>query len=242
MTTAVNQEYWNSGYKNLRLTNDLSNVEFKDLFDKYLSPNGSCFEVGCYPGTYLTYLCKRFGYIANGIDATPFTLTRLRNFLEDCDVTIGNLYQEDFLNFQIKQTFDVVCSFGFIEHFYNFEEVITKHIQLVNRAGILIMSCPNFRGIQRILHSLFDQDNLKRHVLEAMNLDKWRNILEQNGMTVLHQGYYRTADFWVDSPNQSYIAKIMTKHIHRIALQIDSHLYYPNALLSPHMVSISKRA
>ena len=241
MAMAVGQDYWDTAYDKLALRYNPDNVQFKELFDRYLKPGNSCFEVGCYPGNYLVYLCRRFGYSANGIDTTPFVLTRLPNFLAEHQVKIGDLYHGDFLKFKFHRTYDVVCSFGFIEHFFNFEEVIEKHIRLVNDSGILVLSCPNFRGMQFVFHRLLDPVNLQHHVLPAMNLRKWKEILERNGMRILYQGYYRTADFWVDTPRQGFLSTVMIKYIQRITKQIDRHLNWPNPLLSPYMISFSQK-
>lgn len=241
MITAVGQDYWDTGYHKLVLKYDPDQIQFKELFERYLKPGGTCFEVGCYPGGYLLHLCSRFGYTANGIDMTPFVLTRLPEFLTQHHVEVGELYHDDFLKFKTSQTYDVVCSFGFIEHFFNYEDVIKKHISLVNNSGMLVLSCPNFRGLQYVFHRVLDPINLQRHVLSAMNLKCWKKILERNGMKVIYQGYYRTADFWVDTPRQGVLPAKVIKYIRRRMKQLDGYLNWPNPLLSPYMISFSQK-
>jgi SAM-dependent methyltransferase len=241
MKSSVENGYWNSGYADMPLIYNQDDIEFRDLFDRYLSPGGSCFEVGCYPGNYLIYLSKRFGYQVNGIDTAPYVLTRLPGHLKSHGATIGNCYQGDFLSFKSNEFYDVVCSFGFVEHFLHFEEVIRKHAQLVRPGGTLIISCPNFKGIQYILHRLLDPINLRRHVLRAMNLRLWRHVLEQSGMEILHQDYYRTADFWVDTQHSEYLARRAIYSVKWATTQIDRRVNWPNPLLSPYMISFSRK-
>ncbi len=241
MKTPVEQEYWDDLYQERKLVYEEDGVLFKELFEKYLTPGGECFEVGCFPGNFLIYLGRRFGYRVSGIDATPQVETRMRDYLEGNGVEVGELFRGNFLEFVAPKPYEVVCSFGFVEHFYNFEEIIKLHIKLTKESGTLILSCPNFRGLQYWLHRAFDSVNLRRHVLEAMDLDRWRRVLEANGMEVVHQGYYRTADFWVEAEPRSPIARASTARIRRLFQAVDRRLSWPNPMTSPYMISISKK-
>jgi SAM-dependent methyltransferase len=242
MSAVVDQEYWDALYENQQVRYDPNaDVLFCELFDRFLKPGGTCFEVGCYPGNFLIHLGRRFGYEVSGIDATPFVLTRMPARIHQHGVKVGRFYQGDFLQFQSPGLFDVVCSFGFIEHFRNFEEVIDKHISMVAPGGTLIISCPNFRYLQYVFHRLLDPINLKRHVLEAMDLDPWRTVLEKRGMEILYHGYYRTAGFWADSPRSGRLAQHAIYYVQRINQVIDRRVNYPNRFLSPFLISISRK-
>lgn len=241
MLSKVKQDYWDNTYRHLPLHYNPENVLFRELFERYLRPHGSCFEVGCYPGNFLVHLSKHFDFVVNGIDTTPYVLDRLPQHLIENGVKVGKLYHDDFLSFETREVYDVVCSFGFVEHFINFEQVIEKHIQLVKPGGILLLSCPNFRWLQYVFHRLLDPVNLQRHVLKAMNLRRWRDVLENNGMEVIHQGYYRTAGFWVDTPRSRRWAKVAIKWIKWTTNQLDRQVKWSNPLLSPHMISFSRK-
>lgn len=244
MTSIVSQKYWDNSYEKLNLVYDQDNILFKDLFCRYLHPHGSCFEVGCYPGNYLIYLCKQFNYIAYGIDNTPFIVSHLPSYLKWHNIEVGNLYHEDFQNFESNEKYDVVCSFGFIEHFNNYQEIIEKHVKLVKPGGILIITCPNFRKIQYLYHRFLDFSNLQRHVLDAMDLNIWKEILNNNDMKILHIGYYKSIDFWADSQencNNNMIKKGIIKLTQSISKCVDKYLNYPNSWTSPYMVCISQK-
>jgi len=47
--------------------------------------------------------------------------------------------------------FDVVYSWGFVEHFINIEEVIEKHLEPFKPNGILNIGVPYFLGINKFL-------------------------------------------------------------------------------------------
>jgi 2-polyprenyl-3-methyl-5-hydroxy-6-metoxy-1,4-benzoquinol methylase len=199
MNSIVKQSYWDKGYERMKLSYSTDALLFKDLFDRFLPKGGSCFEIGCYPGNYLYYMGKKFGYIVSGIDLTPHTEQLAKHFLEG-GLKTGYFYQQDFMQFSTPDTYDMVCSFGFIEHFINFDQIRAMHIDLVKPGGTLVLSYPNFRYLQYIFHWLFDNLNLQRHVTGSMNLAKWKRVLTSRNMEILYKGYYHTAGFWIDNP------------------------------------------
>jgi len=237
----VEQDYWDTAYQDLPLEYKPEDVEFKDLFLRYLPKGGECFEVGCYPGHFLVYLAKTFDYVVHGIDATPYALSRLPAFLADQGVKVGNIYQEDFLQFLPDREYDVVCSFGFVEHFENFDDVLERHIRLVKPSGFLVIACPNFRRLQWLLHRILDPINLKRHSLAAMDLSNWRETLEKDGMKLLYHGFYRTADFWIDVPEDRVLNRRVARAIQKAMKVLDQAVSWPNPWLSPYMISISRK-
>lgn len=241
MNSIVPQEIWDKSYEKLDLKYDENLILFKPLFDKYLHPNGTCFEVGCYPGYYSVYLGKRFNYLVNGIDKTPYIRERLPLLLKSEGINIGHLYCYDFLDFIPNEKYDVVCSFGFIEHFKNLDTILKKHIDLLKPSGILIITCPNFTKGQYFFHKLFDSKNLKNHVISSMNLPLWRKILKENEMELLSDGYYYTVDFWVNELPRNSIVRIGVDFIQIIAKAINNRINFPNKWFSPYLFSISRK-
>jgi cyclopropane fatty-acyl-phospholipid synthase-like methyltransferase len=241
MNSIVPQEKWDKSYENLTLNYDETLIQFKQLFNKYLVSNGTCFEVGCYPGNYSVYLGKKFNYSISGIDKTPHVVDRLPKLLKSEGVKVDHLYHEDFLDFKPSEKYDVVCSFGFIEHFLDLEMIFKKHIDLLKPSGILIITCPNFTRGQYLFHKLFDSENLKQHVINSMNLPRWRRILKENDMEVLCDGYYRTVDFWTNDLSQNMISQKGAGFIKIISKTINNNTDLPNRWFSPYLFSISKK-
>lgn len=242
--SVVDQSYWDRHNAAIAPRYEAAHIVFGDLFDRYVphaGPNGTCFEIGCYPGNFLVHFGRRFGYRAGGIDMTPFVLDRMRRYLEAHDVVVQDLYQGDFLTFDAPRPYDLVCSFGFIEHFADFDNVLARHVDLVKPGGTLVVSCPNFRGLQYALHRLLDGTNLGRHVLGSMNVRRWRQVLEARGMQVVHDGYYRTMDFWWESPDQTPLQKLVARFVRHVGQGLDRRIHWPNRLTSPFLISISRK-
>jgi 2-polyprenyl-3-methyl-5-hydroxy-6-metoxy-1,4-benzoquinol methylase len=241
MTSITTQKYWDLSYEKLELIYNQNFILFKDLFNEYLKNNGTCLEIGCYPGNYLIYLSNQFNYEVSGIDTTPFLLTRLPLHLTRNNVKIGKLYKENFLTSKHDIKYDLVCSFGFIEHFIDFEAIIEKHIQLVKPSGILVITTPNFRNVQYVLHRLLDFENLKRHNLASMDLKKWTRIMQNNNMKILYSNYYKTAGFWTDSTKKSQFTDYISGNIRYLFNKIDQRVNLPNPLISPYLICIAQK-
>src|SRR6516225_9638771 len=139
MTSVAAQTYWDALHESRDTVYDPDEVLFRDLFEVCLRPGGECFEIGCYPGNFLIWLGQRFGYTVSGIDATPFVRHQMPERLRRHGVRIGELRHGDFLDFDAGRVFDVVCSFGFIEHFRETEDLIERHVRLVKPGGVLVM-------------------------------------------------------------------------------------------------------
>lgn len=149
----------------------------------------NCFEVGCHPGRFLA-MFGEFQVELNGVDFAPAT-KNIRPLLLKNNFRVGEIFTDDFLNFRSERKYDCVCSFGFIEHFKNWDEMIVKHLQLVNDQGYIVLEVPNYRGFfQRIPRYLFDRENFKLHNLKSMDLDRWEQILKNHGFELVSKEYF----------------------------------------------------
>jgi SAM-dependent methyltransferase len=224
----VEQSYWNESYKNFNFY--VPDDAVTKFLDKY-SPKEitDVFEIGCFPGRYLAHLGKR-GWIVNGMDLTPDTETTLVAWMQSQNIKTGFIKKGDVLHYlaSSNQKYPFVCSFGFIEHFENFREVIRLHSRIIANGGTVIITAPNFRGsIQRFLHKNLDNENLKRHYLPSMEPDIWKSVLEENGFKIKFAGYFGRFDFWYDRQKRNFIQKIFNEIIRRIIVPLFSRL--PNS-------------
>lgn len=170
-----------------------------DAFIKKYIPknkNGNCIEIGSYPGPHLTTFGD-LGYTLNGIDFHPDNRIGLPAWLKSQNYLTGEFLSIDFFEFEANKKYDAVASFGFIEHFINYKEVIAKHASIVNDGGYLIITTPNFRGwLQYRLHNIFDKKNLALHNTKSMNPRIWKTLLEESGFEIIFHGYFGNFWFW----------------------------------------------
>jgi len=188
----------------------------KDWINKYLPKNNlSCFEIGCFPGNYLA-IFGDLGYILNGIDIYN-EVNSLSATLNALGYKVGGFFCDNFINFSSDIKFDVVCSFGFLEHFENWEYLIIKHCELLKSKGYLVIEVPNYSGLmQRIFRIIKDYNNYKLHNIKSMNPFKWASILKEQGFEIIYCGYFGPVYFQdikdrSDSKIKAFLFKGLTK-------------------------------
>lgn len=195
MSELTTENYWS----NLsRKASKLGKHEFDNIFSEYLKPTkGTAFEVGCVPGTILARICKNFGYIPEGIDYDKNTCKIFYETMDKYGLDGAYVYEGDFNMFDTtnQKKYDLVCSFGFIEHFDNPREIVKKHLELLKEGGKLIIEIPNFGGFNGWLHNLVDKPNLDNHNTSIMNLGFFRQVAEENNLKVNYLGYYGSWHF-----------------------------------------------
>jgi len=202
--------------------------------------------LGCYPGSFMAYFNKRFGYRVYGID-TIKGIDIIQKNLTAVDVPVQAIIQADIMNMPFKRNFDIVASFGLIEHFTNPQIVINRHCEIVAPGGYLIISIPHFRGIQYWLHRWFDAEVLTTHNLNAMYPTILSHWVEINGFSVLNCNYFQTFDFWtLDEPISKF--RRVTYHLFMSFTSIVKELMdisrtnqIPNPWLSPHILLVARK-
>jgi SAM-dependent methyltransferase len=204
MKSVVGQKYWDTSYKELQLSNESHSDEITNLLDEYISEpkSNTVVELGCFPGKYLFYVGMK-GAVVSGIDKTPRVL-ELIDLFKSSKIKIGKLLKGNIFNHHFGNKFDVVMSFGLIEHFLNWEEILDIHDSLVKKGGKIIVTCPNFRSpINFMFRKIFDSTNLKRHVIGSMNEYEWAKYLELKNYKIDYAGSIGNPHYWFDSISSS---------------------------------------
>lgn len=231
--TLASQDYWDSGYRDMKLALAAHDDPVRRWIERFVPRgHGSCIEIGAFPGRYLA-IFGELGYELHGIDLTPRVVLDLPLWLKDCGFKTGSFHQADFISFVPDQQYEIVSSFGFIEHFTNWGDVVTKHADLVADGGLLIIETPNFSGkLQKHLHTLFDSENMERHCLDAMLPEKWESVIQQLGFEIIFSGWFGGFDFWSEPANLTMQQADALENIRRIipilkTIQEDDPSYSP---------------
>jgi 2-polyprenyl-3-methyl-5-hydroxy-6-metoxy-1,4-benzoquinol methylase len=206
------QDYWDSAYAGYELA-EAGDDQVTEWIRKYIpvTANGTCLEIGCFPGRYLVCLGK-LGYEVNGVDLTPRVENEFPAWLKRLGLKVGEFKRQDFFEYAPSQKYDLVSSFGFIEHFQNWEDVLLKHMSLVKKGGYLLIETPNFKGwMQRLIHYYLDKKNYDRHFIPAMDPAKWSALCEKNGFEILWQGYLGDFQFWIDEEPKGFRSTVFKK-------------------------------
>jgi SAM-dependent methyltransferase len=222
----------------------VESVFFGDMLAGHLKRDStkSVLEIGCAGGEYLCYLAKSFGYQPFGVDYSD-EIRKTAELFEFNGLPKPALYKEDFFNWNPRRTFDVVCSFGFIEHFENPALVIQKHADLLAPGGKLVITLPHFAHLQHLFHWLIDRENLEKHNLEIMRPGVLRKALTGLPLIIDYLNYYQTFGFWTERKTWNKSQILIKKGIETFG-KLAWKLYgfeRPNFLCSPHIVLVATK-
>jgi len=234
------KEEWDDRTSTLNIQED-----FKPFFDNDLktilpkSSSKSCIELGALPGGFLTYFYKEFGYSITGLDfaenTDAFFDTMKKNHIDKY-----NFIKADIISYKPEKKYDIVTSFGFIEHFDDIDLILSKHEQLMQPGGYLVLTVPNFRNIQYIYHLIFDRKNLAIHNTATMKISSMKKRFSRLGLEeleakVLGQTEFWFEDTWKSKPLNSFRGRL-TVTLNKIFKNAK-----PSAAYSPLILYIYKK-
>jgi SAM-dependent methyltransferase len=198
MSTAVaeNQltdpEFWNRKYipKTSRAFNWLKPLVRRKrhrmlagLMDQMDKPAGDILELGCAPGEALLHLHKvRPQHRLHGIDYSEVGMQSAQEFLSRQGVQ-ATIHFGDFREVELPQKFDMVMSFGLIEHFDDPVPVIRDHARQCVPGGRVAITVPNFATpVNRFLMKHVDPPGYEGHNLAIMSCAALRSAFEAAGL------------------------------------------------------------
>jgi len=238
----VEQAHWNRLYEDIEPALANEDDTIRRWIEKFVPEGeGSCLEIGCFPGTYLAVFGE-LGYQLNGIDRAPGVETTLPSWLELKGYRVGEFEKADFSDFAPRRKFDVVSSFGFIEHFHDWARVLKRQASFVKTGGLLVVTVPNFRGVvQRALHLLLDGQNYRRHNIASMNPDLWTAAIVDMDFEVVYSGYFGSFGFWNEEQRRGRIRNEALYYVYRLMPALQKMLPEDKAAYSPFCGLIARK-
>jgi SAM-dependent methyltransferase len=193
------KEYWEKAFLEYTIPENYRFHEIlKNEFDKKNISN--FLEIGGFPGNYsifvLKYLHVKPTLLDFYIDEDVLNKFTTYNGIDKQNI---DLIEHDLFTYNPEKKFDFVFSAGFIEHFENVENVISKHISLVNNGGTLMMTIPNLRGAIGLAHFIWHRNNLKHHNLKIMKHKNIRKELQKLNIEKYTIEYYGGFGMWLDN-------------------------------------------
>jgi len=134
-------------------------------------------EVGCGSSEWLPYLAKEFGFQVSGLDYSERGCALAAEILS-AERIAGRVFQADLFSppKELLGSFDVVVSFGVVEHFSPTEDCLRALRRYLRPAGRLISIVPNLSGLMGILQYLLDREVREKHL-----------IMDRESLVVAHE-------------------------------------------------------
>lgn len=134
-----------SGYKNYVYR--CFHEYFGHLFAGQETGKQHLLEIGCARSRWLPYFAREFGFRISGIDYSEIGCDQARTILEQAGVD-GEIVHADFYAppEYMLGAFDVVVSFGVVEHFEDTAACVAALGKFLKPGGLMITNIPNMVG------------------------------------------------------------------------------------------------
>jgi len=159
------------------------------MLDAAGAPTSDVLELGCAPGTMLQRIHRlRPQLRLSGIDYAEQGCRTTAAALQQMGLP-PNVHYGDVRSVQLPKQFDVVVSFGLVEHFDDPVEILLCHARFCRPGGHVAVSMPCFTSpVARFLTARFCPDLVAIHNLEIMNLRTLRAAMHAAGLTNVRVG------------------------------------------------------
>lgn len=239
----TDEKWWEA--KDYYSSDATPDAEARRWFERHLPKRSdwSTIEIGACPGGNLLTLACSNGYHPVALDFLP-AVHRLPAVFRKHGIENLEVIQGDFFSMPEDRRFNVVMSFGFIEHFDDTETVLRKHWALVEEGGYLVLTLPIFGPMQLALRRLILTpeklaESLRAHNTSIMDMRlfrKWAEALP--GAVILDCGYlgymgtyFSSSDPYVRRDRRWIVKAWKIASIVPRILHVSCRLFSPSGLL-----------
>lgn len=242
----------------LRIGADPSDDYSTFLFHKRLrrhlpvNPNWKAVEVGCAPGRNLIALHRLFGYQPYGVEYSSVGADATRDTLISHGLDPAHVIEADFFAPAFRTThrahYDVVLSYGFIEHFDDPRAVVAAHTHILKPGGYLVCLIPNLYSLSYPFLRVFANDFLHVHNCVIMRLRPFTALFDNLGLEAQYCGYCGVCRFFgLALRHERSFRGILVRLLDRSA-DLLNHLMFvvlrgraPETSISPNLVYIGRK-
>ena len=195
-------------------------------------------ELGGFPGYYATYL-KKYQHLDTTLFDYYIDEDIINRLLEKNGLKPGDIHiiESDLFTYQTQQLYDMVLSFGLIEHFSDTKDIITRHLQFLKPGGVLFITLPNFKGVNGWVQRKFDRSNYDKHYIESMDLPLLAQTCRELGLTEVESFYHGKFSVWLENrAEQNGLVKGLVKTIWLAGKIVTKILPIETKVFSPYIV------
>lgn len=213
---------------------------FGDILGKIKTDTGAktAVELGGFPGYYATFLKKY-----ENMDTTLFDYFIHKGLINQLLETNGlkegdiNIIEADLFTYTPTQQYDMVLSFGLIEHFKDTKAIIATHLSFLKDDGTLFITLPNFKSINGWVQRKFDIENYNKHYIESMDPALLADYCRQLGLKDVESYYHGKFSMWLENKGtQSAFAKAFVKSLWFTGKVFTKIFPFESKALSPYIV------
>jgi 2-polyprenyl-3-methyl-5-hydroxy-6-metoxy-1,4-benzoquinol methylase len=138
---------------------------FERVFQGQRKQGKKLIEIGCAQSVFLPYFAKHFGFEVAGLDRSEGGCEGARSILKR-DGVDGEIFCADLFSppQHLLQEFDVLVSFGVVEHWENPSAVLSAMSKVLRSEGRMITVIPNLNGLPGALQRVMDRAVYDIHI------------------------------------------------------------------------------
>jgi 2-polyprenyl-3-methyl-5-hydroxy-6-metoxy-1,4-benzoquinol methylase len=150
------------------------------------------FEVGCGSSGWLPYFAQRYGYLVSGIDYSEVGCKIAEKNLELLNIKNDGIICQDIFdpNCTRGHAYDVIFSYGVIEHFEKPQDIVKIFKSFTNQNGTIITLVPNLNGLNGWLTRYFMKDVYDMH--RVITREQLKQYHEGNSLENYNTNYAGT--------------------------------------------------
>lgn len=204
-------------------------------------------ELGCGGSAFLPYFSREFGLQVDGIDYSERGCELARQMCQvngvNTQVVCSDFFQAPP---EMLEAYDVVASFGVVEHFTDTEKTLAQFAKFLRPGGVMITTVPNLDGLVGLAQRALASDIFVKHVVLKSNV--FRRAHENAGLAIVQCGYLLFTNFGVvnlgvDPPLPKKVALSALKAATGLvwALEFMVGALPPNRISSPYLLCVSRK-
>lgn len=256
MNRLTTKAHWEETYSKasiLKFTKEpyLHHILKEKYIKKYFPHNINIklLEIGSAPGHFLVNLHKSFHYDVYGVDYSKKGIEINKKLFEANQIDPNKAIYADFFSNDFhrknKETFDIVISRNFIEHFADIEKVVRFHLNLLKKNGIILLIIPNLKGINLLLAKLFNKSQLSQHNLRVMQRNYIPKLFKKLGVSELVNDYFGMVNFCLFGIRDTTSHKRILKMLYGLQSIINTTVPFfwnnnsiESSILSPYLIYV----
>jgi len=213
---------------------------FGNIMGKLIADKGlkTAIELGGFPGYYATYL-KKYQHLDTTLFDYYIDEPIINRLLDANGLKPGDIHiiESDLFTYQPEKQYDLVTSFGLIEHFNDTKDILSHHLPFLKPGGVLFVTLPNFKGVNGWIQRKFDRSNYDKHFIESMNLELLKRACRDLGLSEVEAFYHGKFSVWLENRSeQGGLVKGLVKAIWLAGKIITKIVPVETKVFSPYIV------
>lgn len=179
-------------------------------YNGVLSQRPKMCEIGSGDGKLVKKISKLFGYKPFGIEYSELGAKVAQQ--GGVETVVGDAFDKKLLK-KYAEAFDVVYSYGFVEHIYPPQKAVAIHLSMLKKGGYFFIQIPRLRCFNYLKAKLFRSDLLPFHNLDLMEEEALREACERDDVEEIFCKKYGTLKLRIPMAEKNirwYIIRILS--------------------------------